>query len=211
MLSRLKKKSDASSGPAVPAWHPNFRDYEKLPDVKVVRTAFFVNGAAIVVFLALAIYVGIGEWQLYALNGQIAQAEERINRDRKASEQAVALYKRFQAEGAKVDQVDQFVSTRPQLSTLLEHLARTLPENIALDGFELRPNGVSLRMTVRGTPETAAGYATVYLEQLRGDETLTAFDRTKFEFANQARSATSGRMVAEFFLTLNPQYVEGKK
>ena len=28
----------------MPAWHPNFRNYEKLPDIKVVRTAFFVNG-----------------------------------------------------------------------------------------------------------------------------------------------------------------------
>ena len=49
MLSLLKKKSDAAA-PAVPAWHPNFRDYEKLPDVKVVRTAFFINAAAIVAF-----------------------------------------------------------------------------------------------------------------------------------------------------------------
>ena len=47
MLSLLKKKSEAAAAPTVPAWHPNFRNYEKLPDLKVVRTAFFVNGAAI--------------------------------------------------------------------------------------------------------------------------------------------------------------------
>ena len=72
MLSFLKKKSDASTAAQVPPWHPNFRNYEKLPDVKQVRTAFFVNAAAITVALALLTYFGVQEWQLRSLNAQIA-------------------------------------------------------------------------------------------------------------------------------------------
>ena len=41
----LTKKSDAQSAVA-PVWHPNFRNFERLPDTKVVRTTFFVNTAA---------------------------------------------------------------------------------------------------------------------------------------------------------------------
>ena len=52
----LKKKSDAAAVSLVPAWHPNFRNFEKLPDIKVVRTAFFVNGAALFLAVALLIY-----------------------------------------------------------------------------------------------------------------------------------------------------------
>ena len=207
----LKKKSDAATGPAVPAWHPNFRDYETLPDVKVVRTAFFVNGAAILIFVSLAIYFGIHEWQLHVIRGQIAEWQQQIDRDRKQSDQDVALFKKFQAEEAKVDDVDSFVKARPVVSEILVRLAQTLPENIAVDSFELRSNGVSLRLTVRGTPDEAAGYATAYLEQLRADKELTAFDRTKFEFTNQARNPTTNRLAVEFFLRFTAQFGGDKR
>jgi hypothetical protein len=210
MLPLLKKKSDAAAGPAVPAWHPNFRDYDKLPDVKVVRTAFFVNGVALVVFLGLAIYFGIHEWQLRAINSQVAGAQQQIDHDKRASDQAVALFKRFQAEEAKVKEVEAFVKSRPVTSDIIVHLAQTLPENIAIDAFEFRPDGLALRLTVRGTPEAAAGYATTYLEQLRADKELAGFDHKKFEFTNQARNTSTGRLAVEFFLGFDAQYA-GKR
>src|SRR5882672_10641614 len=101
MLSLLKKKSDAAAAPLVPAWHPNFRNYEKLPDIKVVRTAFFVNGAAITITLALLTYFGFQEWNLHNLQGQVADWQRQIDRDKAGSEKAVALFKKFQAEEAK--------------------------------------------------------------------------------------------------------------
>lgn len=208
MLPLLKRKSNAPAGPVVPAWHPNFRDYEKLPDVKVVRTAFFVNGAAIAILLAVGIIYGMHRWQLHVLNVQLDQAEAQIDREKKGSEQAVALFKKFQAEAARIDQVDAFVKSRPPMSDLLVHFAETLPENVAIDAFEIRGNGMALRLTVRGTPEAAAGYATTYLDQLRNDQKLTAFDRTKFEFTNQARNTSTGRLAVEYFLRFAPQFEE---
>jgi hypothetical protein len=210
MLSKLKRKSDASAGPLVPAWHPNFRDYEKLPDVKVVRTAFFVNGAAILIFVSLAIYFGIHEWTLHVLNGQIAEAQRVIDREKKPSDQAVGLFKKFQAEEVRVKEADAFVKSSPTVSDIILRIAETLPENIALDTFELRPTGLTLRITVRGAPEVAAGSATAYLEQLRADKELTAFDRTKFEFTNQARNPSTGRLAVEFFLKYAPKFAEKK-
>src|SRR4051812_26508388 len=102
MRSLLKKKSDTSTGPALPAWHPNFRDYERLPDVKVVRTAFFINATAIVILAALAGYLGFQEWQLHAIRVQIADRDRQIARDKKPSDADVAQYKKFQLEEAKV-------------------------------------------------------------------------------------------------------------
>src|SRR5258707_603765 len=108
MLSLLKKKSDAGSVPQVPAWHPNFRNYEKLPDIKVVRTAFFINGAAISVAVALLIYFGFQEWKLHQIQVQITDWQRQIDRDKKTSEQAIALFKKFQTEEAKINEVDAF-------------------------------------------------------------------------------------------------------
>jgi hypothetical protein len=202
MLSLLKKKSEAAAAPQVPPWHPNFRNYEKLPDIKVVRTAFFVNGAAISVALALLIYVGFGEWELRALNAQVADWDAQIERDKKTSDQAVALFKKFQAEEVKIAEVDAFVKSRPILSPLILRLADTLPQHVAFDSLDLRDNGLMLRLAVRGTPDAASGRATAYLEQLRADPELSQqFDSFNF-VSTPTRNPATGHMVVEFFLHL---------
>lgn len=201
MLSLLKKKSEAAAQPAVPAWHPNFRDYDKLPDVKVVRTAFFINGVAIVVLLALAAYFSIHEWQLHILRGQIAEAELQIKQNKRTSDQQVALFKKFQAEAAKIEEVRAFVASKEPVTRTLLRIATTLPENVALNSFDLHEGALVLRLIVRGTPEVAAGYATAYLDQLRADQTLTAFDHARFEFTSQSREG-NGRLAVEFTLHL---------
>src|SRR5688500_10849506 len=138
MLSLLKKKSDADAAPALPAWHPNFRNYQKLPDIKVVRTAFFVNGVAVLVLLSLAGYLGFQEWQLRGVKTQLAEVQAQLDRDKRVSDQAIALFKKFQAEEAKVTEVDAFMKSKPLVSALLIRLAQTLPKNIALDNLDLR-------------------------------------------------------------------------
>ena len=153
MLSLLKKKSEAAAAPQVPAWHPNFRNYEKLPDIKVVRTAFFINGAAITIAVALLLFVGQKEWELRNVRAQIADWEAQIERDKRPSDQAVAMFKKFQAEEAKIKEVQEFEKSRPVLSEIILRLAETLPPQTALDTIDLRDNGMMLRLAVRGTPD----------------------------------------------------------
>jgi hypothetical protein len=208
MLPFLKKKSEASAAPGVPAWHPNFRNYEKLPDIKVVRTAFFINGAAIFIALSLTIYFGFREWQLRVLNTQIAQTEAQITRDKKASDDAVKLFKQFQAEEARIKEVDAFVKGAPLFSKLMLRLASTLPPNIALDNVDLRETTLMLRFSVRGTGETAPAFATAYLEQLRNDKELSDFEDPAFTSTPSFNPATN-RMSVEF--SLRVKQAGGKK
>src|SRR5438105_3777790 len=139
-MSLLQKKSDAPAVPELPAWHPNFRNYEKLPDIKVVRTAFFVNAAAISLALALATYAAFKEWQLHVVRAQIGDRQAQIDRDKKASDQAIALFKKFQAEEARINEVDAFLRSKPLVSALVIHLAQTMPPRIAIDSLDLREN-----------------------------------------------------------------------
>src|SRR5688572_30471847 len=163
MLSLLKKKSEASAAPAVPPWHPNFRNFERLPDTKVVRTAFFINGAAIVVAAVLLLWLAYREYGLRDLRGQIAAAQQQIEHDRPGSDQAIAQFKKFQADEARVKEINEFLTSRPLVSELLVQLGQTLPSNIAVDGFELRPTGLRLVVAVRGAPDQASGHASAYL------------------------------------------------
>jgi hypothetical protein len=201
MLSLLKKRSDVAAAPAVPNWHPNFRNFEKLPDTKVVRTAFFVNGAAITVALALGIYFATKEWQLHALNVQVGEEDKKIARDKKTSDQAVALFKKFQGEEARVLEIDTFIKSKPIVSALMLRLGETLPANIALDSVDFRDIGLMLRLSVRGAPETALGLATSYLEQLRADKQLSQFEEFTFTTTPTLNPAT-GRMAVELMLKL---------
>ncbi|MBL9212923.1 MAG: hypothetical protein JNL92_20855, partial [Opitutaceae bacterium] len=155
MLSLLKKKSEADAAPAQPAWHPNFRNYEKLPDVKVVRTAFFINGVSVFLAVALLVYSGFREWQIRVIAGQVSEIQEQIGRNKAASDQAIALYKKFQADEARAGEVETFQRSKPMVSAWLLRLAQTLPKDIALDTFELRENGLTLRMSVRGDAAAA--------------------------------------------------------
>ena len=189
--------------PAVSSWHPNFRNYEKLPDVKVVRTAFFVNGAAIFVATALGIFLGFKEWQLHALQNQIVQVETVINRDKRVSDQAIALFKKFQADEARVNEVDAFLKSKTLISVLVLRLAETLPSNVALDNIDLRETGLTLRLAVRGDAAAASGYATAYLELLRADKQLSQFDEFTFT-GTPMRNPATGRMAVEFLLRQKP-------
>lgn len=204
----LKRKSETAAAPALPAWHPNFRNFEKLPDIKVVRTAFFINGAAVSVTLALAIYFGFQEWQVRVLRGHITDVEKRLTSDKSASEQIVGLFKKFQAEEAKVNEVNAFITSRPVVSDLILHLGRTLPADIAIDTLDLRENGLVLRLSVRGSPDSAAGLATSYLEQLKADSKLMV-DFADATMTSLTRNPATGRLAVE--MTLPIKAAGGKK
>ena len=197
MLSLLKK-SDAPP-PVQPFWHPDFRSREKLPDIKVVRTTFWINGPAIFVVLAVGLYLGYTEVQLHSLKKQIADTEARIKRDEKPSEQFVAMFEKFKPEETRINEVNTFVKSKPVFSNLLLRLGETLPPNIAIDTIDLRETMLILRVSVRGDPVAASKHAVAYRAQLAADKQLAAlFDDVS---SNQpARSPTTNRMTIEFQL-----------
>lgn len=198
-MLRLKKKSEAAAVPLLPPWHPNFRNTERLPDIKVVRTAFFVNFAAITLVVIAAGYLGFDEWRTRGLRAQRDQWDTQISRDKRVSDQAVALFRKFQAEEAKINEVDAFVQSKPTISTIVMRLAETLPENVALDTLDFRDVGLTMRLSIRGAPDVASGRATQYLDKLRADKELAIFDSFDFT-ANPTLNPSTGRMTVEFFL-----------
>jgi hypothetical protein len=199
MLPFLKKKSEASA-PSVPAWHPNFRNYEKLPDIKVVRTAFFINGAAIFAALALLTYFGIQEWKLRAVTMQVNDWQKLIDRDKKSSEAAKALYKKFQDEEARINEVEAFVKSKPTFSPIIVRLAEILPANIALDTVDLRDVSMIMRISIRG--QSAGQVAQNYVELLQKDpQLITRFENIRLT-STPTRNPTTGRTAAEIQLDL---------
>ncbi|MBC7369530.1 MAG: hypothetical protein H7343_22405 [Undibacterium sp.] len=190
----------------VPAWHPDFRNFDRLPDVKVVRTAFYTNGISIVVVLIMFFWLGYREYLLHDLTRQIADWQRQIDHDLRASTVAVGQYKKFQTEGLRVAEVERFIKSKPRFSEIVLRLAETLPANVALDGLDFRESAFNLRGTVRGTPDLAAGYASTYLQLLKSDAVFSE-KFSEITLAGLNPNPQTGRLQLEIKLQLR----EGKK
>jgi hypothetical protein len=193
------KKSDKAAVSLVPSWHPNFRNFERLPDVKAVRTSFFVNCAAIVIALGFLLYFGLQEYNLRAIRMQISDAQRQIDDNRKPSEQSVQFYQKFQGEEKKVADVAAFVKTDFVRSDFIIELGQSMPENVVLNSIDLHEGGVSLHGIVRGTSDEASGLAQAYINQLQADPDLSRkFDSITMPGLN--RDARGGQLAFEIFL-----------
>jgi hypothetical protein len=167
----LTRKSDATPD-AAPAWHPNFRNFERLPDIKVVRTTFFINTAAVAAALALLLWASYREYHIRNLQGQIDDAQAEINADQKKNDEALRLSKIFSDEEKKLLEAAAFVRGAVTPSQFVTRLAETLPREVQIDYAELRLNDTNnpqcvLRGLVAGTKEQASGLASNYVESLR--------------------------------------------
>jgi len=185
----------------VPAWHPDFRNFARLPDIKVVRTAFFTNGIAVVIAVLVFIWFGYREYQLHDINRQIGDWQRQIDRDRSASTVAIGQFKKFQGEAARVAEVESFIKSRPTYSAVLIRLAETLPASVAVDVLDFRDRLFILRASVRGTPDLASGYASAYLQILKSDSVL-AGQFNEISISSLTLNPQSGKMLLEIKMSL---------
>ncbi len=167
------KKSEKAAGSLVPSWHPNFRNFERLPDVKAVRTSFFVNCAAIMIASGVLLYFGLQEYKLREVRVQIDDWQRQIDDNKKPSEQAVRLYQQFQNEEKKATEVADFVKADFVQSDFIIELGQSLPKDIALNSIDVQEGGAYLRGIVRGTSDEASGLAQAYINQLRANPSLS--------------------------------------
>ncbi|MBX3736780.1 MAG: hypothetical protein KF715_08835 [Candidatus Didemnitutus sp.] len=183
-LSLLNKKADAAPA-AAPHWHPNFRNFERLPDTKVVRTTFFINVGGIATAVLLLAFVGWREYQAHVFNGQRVTAEAEIAKNQKQHQEGLRLTKLFTDEDKKFAEAAAFVKMPVEPTALLSLLGTCLPKEIQLEYIDLRPSDpagarCTLRGLAAGAKDQASGFASAYVETLRTQPRLAEiFDGVK--------------------------------
>lgn len=198
MPSLLKKKAEATAS-QVPAWHPNFRNYQKLPDIKVVRTAFFINGFTALIAISMIVWTVKREYELHATNAAIADFQAQIDKDEPESKKAIALFGKFKDEEKRANDVEAFVKSKPLVSDILQRFAETRPKNVAIKSIDLRENGIVLRVSVRGDAVTANTDHVNYVELLKKVRFLADnFDPAEIKAANT--DPTTGYLEGEIHL-----------
>jgi hypothetical protein len=207
MLS-LTKKSDAQPV-AAPLWHANFRDFERLPDTKVVRTTFFINTAAIALAIGMLLWVGYREYSGYNLKEQIADATRQIEGNRKQNAEALKLSAAFAEEEKKLAEAVAFMKVPIRPIEFINLIGDTLPKNISIDYADMRINDpknsvFQIRGRVAGSPDQASGITSSYVDILRADERLgDVFDPIVLNRLD--RDSSGDFMLFEITLTVKPE------
>lgn len=199
MLS-LNKKNSEKIRLELPAWRTNFRNYAALPDTKAVRTSFFVNALLVFVALGLVLAFGFQEYRLAGLRAETAIWVSQNNRNSVASNKAVAVYKKFQAEEKKIVELNVFLKGQKLvLSDFLIRLGQTKPAGIVFVNIECRESGAVIKGYAQGASGQATGAASVYEKQLREDAEISAVFST-VSMTNVNRDAQAGRLNFEIIL-----------
>lgn len=180
-MALLKRKSN-DEPVAAPRWHTNFRDFERLPDTKVVRTAFFINTAAVAVAAGMLLWTGFREYTNFNIREQIKRAEADIQANRKQNAEATKLSATFAEQAKKLDEVSAFTRSAITPFEYVRILSENLPKEILIDYVETRvitetastvPTVYTLRGKAAGSPDQASGAASQYVDLLRAQPRLT--------------------------------------
>ena len=212
MLS-LTKKSETQPV-AAPLWHTNFRNFERLPDTKVVRTTFFINTAAIALTLCLLLWLGYREYHIYSLGGQIAEAQKQIDTNNSQNKEALRLSKQFADEQQKLAEAVAFHYFPISPTEYLTLMGQILPKEISIESIDARmgdPNSASfvLRGLVAGTPDQASGLASSYVDLLRANTRLgSVFD--PITLTNLNRDSRNGFLTFEIIFKVKSGLKEKK-
>lgn len=206
----LKKKSDAQPAAAL-RWHPNFRNFERLPDTKVVRTAFFINTAAIAAAAGMLLWVGYREYTNLSIREQIARAESDIEANKRQNAEATRLSRLFAEQIKRIEEAAAFARIPISPLEYADIIGSSLPKEVLIDALDTRtlggnpktPTQYQLRGRVAGSPDQASGIANQYVEILRAQPRLAeVFESVVLR--NISRDASGGFLAFEITLTVKP-------
>ncbi|MCZ6675599.1 MAG: hypothetical protein O7C75_21935 [Verrucomicrobia bacterium] len=123
---------------AVAPWHQDFRNTESLPDIKVIRTRFFVNVVSVVLPLIVGILWIQNELSLGVLRGDIAELEVTKVSMNTSNQALVALSRDFIMESAKIESLDDYYFNLFPVSDYMVVLSEKVPEEMIISSVELK-------------------------------------------------------------------------
>lgn len=152
-----------------PGWHPDFRIAASLPDNRVVRTDFVINGIALAI-LAVAVWMFYSrEAQLQEASEEVARWKEDIEANKPKFNEALGLQREFSEAEKRLAEVAAFKTSPVEIADLINRLGNSLPKLVAIDVVERKEDVFVIRGTIVGASERATGIANSYLDSLHAD------------------------------------------
>jgi hypothetical protein len=79
-------------------WRPDFRDRQSLPDIKTVRTTFFISAIAVTIAVMSVMHVGFQEYTIYSLERKIEEGKTEIAARQDLHVKAIGMKNLFLAQ-----------------------------------------------------------------------------------------------------------------
>jgi len=168
-----------------PAWHPNFRNVETLPDIKAIRTDFVINYGVILLAATLLVFFLKNEFSIMAVGRENKDFETKISENTGINNNNLKLSGQFGNLSKEIAELSEFTNVPIKPSDLLLKFTEIKPEEmlfhsisynthtIRLDSRKSAPGKqISIRSTVIGTPASVTQLVTEFVETLQNLEII---------------------------------------
>ncbi len=133
MQLKRKKKTDEHA-----PWRPDFRDSNRLPDTKPVRTGFLLNFIAIAVAVSLLAVYAYREYNLRNITEELVYLRGQVAENRQDNQSLLRLNQQFLRSRNVAREAVRFDWEPLPVPDFLRNLAESLPEGVVLDAISLR-------------------------------------------------------------------------
>lgn len=171
-MSLTKKKASARSAYS---WRPNFRDVEALPDLRVVRTKFFLPAIAISLTVAFSSYLIFQEYRAVGIAENIRKVEAEIATYEETHSEKVELNSEFMQITNTLDEIVRFKAGKLVGSDFLLALSSRLQGGMYLTRVEYIDGKASIDGSVQVPAEKASRLVNQYLRSLEEGDVLQGF------------------------------------
>ena len=183
-------------------WRPDFRDRQSLPDIKTVRTTFFISAIAVTIALMSVMHVGFQEYTIYSLGKKIEEGKAEIAARQALHVKAIRMNNLFLAQENRIDEINTFEEKQLAASDLILDSGKSLSPGMSLLSIDYVDEKAVFQGFVVASEETDS-LLKDYMEKLRNVDSL----KDRYADINQVSvERESGTDLIKFHLeAVNPE------
>ncbi len=202
-------------GPTQPPWRPDFRDPELLPDIKVVRTDFFLTVLSVSLVIILYAVLFHREYTVRALSEGTQTLEAKVSDHQQKNRENVRLSQEFMNLSRSIGEVQQFLVIPVPVTDLMLLISELRPSAIRFTTFsyttrvetvgrDRRPvYSIQVNGQVRGSAFEVPGIVNDFKESLEAAPQVREHLRSA-DIRSLARDPNQGHFTLSMSIELNP-------
>ena len=189
-------------------WRPDFRDRQSLPDIRTVRTTFFITAIAVTIAVMSVMHVGFQEYNIYSLGKKIEEGKAEISSRQDLHVKAIGMKNLFLAQEKCIDEINTFEERQLAASDLILDSGKSLSPGMSLLSIEYIDEKAVFQGFVLASEE-ADSLLKDYIEKLRNVDSL----KDRYVDINQVLvERESGTDLIKFHLeAINPEEDDSSK
>ena len=152
-------------------WRPDFRDRESLPDIKTVRTTFFLSAIAVTIAVMSVMHVGFYEYTIYSLGKKIEEGKAEMAARQGLHAKAIGMNNLFLEQERRIDEINTFEERQLAASDLILDSGKSLMPGMSLLSVEYIDEKAVFQGFVVASEETDS-LLKDYMEKLRNVDSL---------------------------------------